>query len=250
MRNPLNKAIRSAQADTVDAGNKPALSVGSLTENAQPILESVRALTEKIDTSAVDKRREYAESLTALEAEKNKISEARYDADSEAEYDAEYAKANTELNRITDKMIFFKRQIYKLDHTARLPEADYLRAVSDIDNMIREAAAFCANEAERLYARLSELKTDYNALLRETDKVLANLDSSANYLQSKYADRITQYTTDEPGVYKEVATPDPSEWLNHVRRYGNGRGRDYLKMTPGASRAWNDAKDYNERSHF
>ena len=53
----------------------------------------------------------------------------------------------------------------------------------------------------------------------DADKVLNQLDASANVLQSKYRYRETQFTTSDPVVLRTEYTEDREEWRKHARRY-------------------------------
>ena len=133
----------------------------------------------------------------------------------------EFDQAAEAVKRAETRVHFVEGAIRKLDEAPRMSEAEY-NSIVDTCGRIMEGAA--ANYRERVSALMDQIKEArdlYLSIAADVDQTLADLDEAANVLQTKYTDRVDQYSDGKGGTY-EIRRPDPNEWRKHVVRYAPG----------------------------
>ena len=133
----------------------------------------------------------------------------------------EFDKAAEAVKRAETRAQFVEGAIRKLNESPRMSEAEYNSIVDTCGRIMEGAAADYREKVSALMDQIKEAKDLYLSIAANVDQTLTDLDEAANVLQTKYADRIDQYSDGKGGTY-EITRPDPNEWRKHVVRYAPG----------------------------
>lgn len=133
----------------------------------------------------------------------------------------EFDQAAEAVKRAETRVQFVEGAIRKLDEAPRMSEAEYNSIVDTCGQIMEGAAANYRERVSALMDQIKEAKDLYLSIAANVDQTLTDLDEAANVLQTKYADRVDQYSDGKGGTY-EIRRPDPDEWKKHVVRYAPG----------------------------
>lgn len=133
----------------------------------------------------------------------------------------EFDQAAEAVKRAETRVQFVEGAIRKLDEAPRMSEAEYNSIVDTCGQIMEGSAANYRERVSALMDQIKEAKDLYLSIAANVDQTLADLDDAANVLQTKYADRVDQYSDGKGGTY-EIRRPDPDEWKKHVVRYAPG----------------------------
>ena len=133
----------------------------------------------------------------------------------------EFDKAAEVVKRAETRVNFVESAIRKLDEAPRMSEAEYNSIVDTCGRIMAGAAADYRERVSALMDQIKKAKDLYLSIAANVDQTLTDLDAAANVLQTKYTDRIDQYSDGKGGTY-EIRRPDPNEWRKHVVRYAPG----------------------------
>ena len=201
MYNALNKSITATETAAAAAP----------TNKAMPAkLSKVSDAVKKIVVNSPKEQRNYTESLEKAKTSLDKIMKAKESVETEEELDA----ALDEERRCRGRVRFFEKKLDEIRYSPRIPEDEYNAHVSAVKSVVEKAANEYRKAAEKLADELVAVRKKYLDTAREADRILTDLDSAANVLQSKHRYKEFTFVGRDP-IYKE----DPYEWRNHALRY-------------------------------
>lgn len=207
--NIMNKALGSRVASGKVASGKTEHS------EANAVFREVASVVAGIGNSGSNEREKYAAEIEAARAAQKEAEKEKEAATTGKQFDAACDKGR----RAEEKEAFFSRKLEELNFVPCLDEAVYNNCVAKVDAVVSE-------EVKAYQAKVSEamrLIVDATLSLRnlgiEADKVLTDLDASANVLQSKYRYKETQFTTNDPKILATQRIEDRNEWIWHKTRY-------------------------------
>lgn len=198
--------------------NKKSIAVESTNKKYTiPEFQTVADKAAKINGVDEGAREKYAKGLADAQNEQLKAQAAKDSASTETELDA----ALDAENRARSREKFYKRQLEAIDFTPRMSEHEYNECVRAIDAVMSKKIAEYKRIAEKAVKEIIDAQSELIATATDADKVLEELDASANVLQVKHRYRVKRFTTEAPDVYREEREEDRDEWRRHVHRYGS-----------------------------
>ena len=213
---------------------------------ANAVFREVASVVASIGNSGGNAREKYAAEIEAARAAQREAEKEKEAATTGKQFDAACDKGR----RAEEKEAFFSHKLRELNFTPCLNEDVYNNCVAKVDAVVtEEVAAYQAKVSEAMRVIVDATRALWDLGI-DADKVLTDLDTSANCLQSKYRFREMKFTTDDPKVLATQRIEDPNEWLWHRIRYTdctigklyrmvhsdtNGADDEYLRA------AWNAA---------
>lgn len=197
--NILNKAMA--------AGNTPAYK--------RKAFQDVADVAASVGSKHIEARAEYMAGIDKAKAAQREAAQEKEDAKTEKQLDSALDKGM----RAREKEAFFKKMIAEIDYTPRIDEAVYNACVEKVHAEVSNEISAYWTRVFKAMKEIVDAKESLMGVASDADKVLNQLDASANVLQSKYRYREKQFTTSDPGVLRTEYTEDREEWKNHARRY-------------------------------
>lgn len=188
-----------------------------LNKRVGKVPEDLNAIRSRIDAVLGDYPRRKAEYTKQIEEARAELEAAKAARDAAEDLTA-YDKANGDVKRAELKERFAQDAIRRLDAAPRMGEAEYNSIVNSCSRIIDEAAAEYKTKVSALMDQIKEAKVSYLSKAAAVNQTLVDLDAAANVIQTKYTERIDQYSDGKGGTY-EINRPDPDEWKRHVVRY-------------------------------
>jgi len=183
--------------------------------------KSLTAISNKATEILGDAAAKRAEILQAITEAENAAQAAEKTKETTLN-ENEFAAAEKALTEAQSRAAFNRQLLDHMDGTARMSEADYNKAVDTCKDIVFTARDDARAKVKKAMQDIKNALEAYTETANEATATLEQLDAAANVLQTKHPDRISRYTTDKPGVYREVRTKDPNEWKKHTTRFNAG----------------------------
>ena len=187
------------------------------TMKAEKIPDDLSTIRSRIDAVLGDYPMKKAELTRQLERDREVLSVAKAKQDA-AEDLKDFDAAADDVRHAEMRVNFIENALRKLDAEPRMTEAEYNSIVNSCSQIMEESTAEYITKVSALMNQIKEAKDTYLSKAAAVNQALIDLDAAANVIQTKYTERIDQYSDGNGGTY-EVSVPDPNEWRRHAVRY-------------------------------
>lgn len=195
---------------------------------ADAVLREVASVTAQISNKDAEKCEKYAAEIEAAKAAQVEAEKEKENATTGKQFDAACDKGR----RAEEKESFFSRKLDDLLFTPHLDDATYDECVAKVDAMMsKEANAYKAKVSEAMRI-IVEATKDLQALAKDADRVLNDLDTASNVLQSRYRYVVARQVApdDDPALLAMARVEDKYEWLRHRTRYVDAHRNKLYEM--------------------
>jgi len=176
-------------------------------------LEKIQARSAAIMKDYPDQRAAILDRMNAAKTEKAAAAAALEDAANFQSYD----RAEEALKRADLAIRFAEKELEQLETAARMPEAEYEKAVAACKAIMDKAVNEYRKKALALMDQLKALQDEYRQTAADTNSTLVKLDEAANVLQRRY-----MYETKHFQGAPDQTVRNPRYWQIHALRYDNG----------------------------